>query len=678
MQQPDPITLEVVRGSLVSTVLQMRATLMRTAYAPILYETKDFSCGLVTADGELAAMSEDFSGHVFAMALGLTAALDKFGNEIHPGDVLASNDPYTGGTHLNDIAFYTPFFADGKPLLFIAVRAHHQDVGGATPGSFSGQDTEIYQEGVRIVPVKIKERGKLNQALWDVLFANMRLQVEREGDALAMMDTAHVAEQSISELCQKYGPDTVRACLYNSMDSAEETMRQRISELPDGVYRYEQYMDCSGLSPDPMPIKAKLTIERDTMTVDFTGSAPQVVGPMNCGIPVTMGGVFVGVKSWLDPKTPVNGGTFRPLKFVVPEGSCLAAELPAPVGGCWELYRQLESTMAGLFSQIIPENLGAEVPGGVNHIYIAGYDGLRDKPYILYDYPQGGTPATSDTDGATGIVSYDAGDIPAAQPTESIEQRQPLFIESLAASTDREGPGSRISGYGVTRRVRILSDSGQLSVMTDRGIIPPWGSGGADSGSTNSVTLIRDGEELQPSELQCKVKGFPLQKDDVVLMQVTAGGGVGDPLERDPELTRSEVRDGYITPQRARDVYGVAIDDGTVDYARTDELRRELRDRRQYVELTESPQDDFDERGCRLCALNPETAAKIEVSDGDMLEFVSGVTAPLRAWVRFSDDVPAGAVQMGPIGRGILRATPGDRIRVRKLNLMTVNTSSSS
>ena len=170
----DPITLEVVRGSLVATALQMRATLIRTAYAPIIYETLDFSCGLLTADGELAAMSEDFSGHVFAMALGLKDARDKFAGSIHPGDVIAVNDPYTGGTHMNDTAFYTPFFSDGDILLFIAVRAHWADVGGATPGSFSGQDTEIYQEGMRIVPVKIIERGRRNDGLWDVLFANMR------------------------------------------------------------------------------------------------------------------------------------------------------------------------------------------------------------------------------------------------------------------------------------------------------------------------------------------------------------------------------------------------------------------------------------------------------------------------------------------------------------------------
>ena len=241
MRDIDPITLEVIRGSLVSTVLQMRVTLVRTAYAPILYETRDFSCGLMIGGGELLAMSEDIAGHVFAMANGLGAVLEKFKDDIHPGDVLAVNDPYTGGTHLNDIAFYTPFFVDGKLLMFIAVRAHHSDVGGATPGSFSGQDTEIYQEGVRIVPVKIIEKGQINGALWDVLFANMRLPDEREGDVLAMLDTARVAEESIGDLFAKYGPATVQECIKALMDRAEQGMRERIAMLPDGEYYYEHY-----------------------------------------------------------------------------------------------------------------------------------------------------------------------------------------------------------------------------------------------------------------------------------------------------------------------------------------------------------------------------------------------------------------------------------------------------
>ncbi len=673
MEQLDPITLEVVRGALVSTVLQMRATLVRTAYAPILYETRDFSCGLMTSQGELGAMSEDFSGHVFAMALGLNAARAKFGDDIHPGDVLASNDPYTGGTHLNDIAFYTPYFADGKVLLYIGVRAHHADVGGATPGSFSGQDTEIYQEGVRIVPVKLIERGVLNQALWDVLFANMRLAEERAGDALAMLDTARVAEAGIAELCDKYGPDTVNACINTQLDTAEQTMRQRISELPDGEYYYEHYMDNSGLAPEPLPIKVKMAVEGDAITFDFTGSEPQVYGPMNCGIPVTQGGAFVVVKSWLDPKTPVNGGTFRPLRFVIPEGSCLAAQLPAAVGGCWEIFRQLQSAVVGLFSQVMPDEPGGENLGTGMHRYLAGYDTLRDRPYILYDYPGGGAPASADTDGSTGTNPYDAGDMPMAQPAESIEQRQPLLVESLEVLTDREGAGYRRSGFTVGRKVRVLSETAQLSVMTDRATIPPYGAAGAPPGYPNTSTVIRDGKEIQPSSLPGKVKGFPMKQGDVLLMRATAGGGVGDPLDREVWLVMKDVIAGYITPRRAAEVYGVAIQDGHVDRAKTDALRGQKRKERHYFKVIEAATDEFDERGCRICLISSIVAVKIGVTDGDMVEYIGRNAAPLRAWAKIDDGADGDGVSMGPIGQSILGVSAPDQVLLRPMKINTAD-----
>ena len=671
----DPITLEVVRGSLVATALQMRATLIRTAYAPIIYETLDFSCGLLTAEGELAAMSEDFSGHVFAMALGLKDTQAKFADDIHPGDVIAVNDPYTGGTHMNDTAFYTPFFFDGDILLFIGVRAHWADVGGATPGSFSGQDTEIYQEGMRIVPVKIVERGKRNQGLWDVLFANMRGQEEREGDALAMLDTARVAEMRIGELCHKYGGDTIRQCLKVLLDSAEETMRERVRELPDGECYYEQYMDNSGLSPEPLPIKGKLTVEGDSMTFDFTGSAPQVVGPMNCGLPVTQGGVFVVAKSWLDPKTPVNGGTFRPVRFVIPEGSCLAAQLPAAVGGCWEVYRQMESCVVGLISQIMPHEPGGETTGTTNHVYVAGYDPVRGRSYILYEYPMGGTPATVDTDGATGTFGYDCGEMACVYPAESAEQRQPLLIEGLEAQPGGEGAGFRRSGFGVIRRVRVLVEGSQLNVMSDRSVIPPWGALGAPAGTVNSVTVLRDGRELDPSPLPGKVKSFPLKPGDVVVMKGSAGGGVGDALSRELERVGKDVLEGYVSMERARDVYGVVFENGSPDPVRTERLREKLRSQRFYLRIVEATADEFDDRGCRVGVISREAAARIGVVDGDMMEHISDAPAPIRSWARVDEGLASDELPLGPIGQSILQVVPGDEVWVRRLQIRTVDAS---
>jgi N-methylhydantoinase B len=237
MKKVDSITLAVVEGALFATVREMRVTLIRTSYAPILYETHDFSCCLLSRRGEIMALSlDDVPLHTFPMAVQMKTVFEKFGDEIYPGDVIMMNDPFTGGTHLNDVAIVVPFFFENSLVLFIGIRAHWGDVGGATPGSFSGRDTEIYQEGIRIPPVKIYDKGKPNQSFLDVLFANVRFVQDRKGDFLAMLDTSRTAERRLSEICEKYGVMTVLECLDTLLDTTEERMRTAISKLPDGEY----------------------------------------------------------------------------------------------------------------------------------------------------------------------------------------------------------------------------------------------------------------------------------------------------------------------------------------------------------------------------------------------------------------------------------------------------------
>ena len=675
MKSIDPITLAVVEGSITDIVAQMRATLIRTAYAPILYDTHDLSCAMLSAAGELVGISEgEFTGHVMPMAWEVPGFLKKFGDRIYPGDVIMVNDPYTGGSHLNDVAFYAPFFAEGKLLVFIAVRAHFADVGGATPGSFSGQDTEIYQEGVRIPPVKLLEKGELNQGLWEVVFANMRLQDEREGDALAMLDTLRVGEMRVSELCAKYGAGTIEQCFTTLLDRGERTLRERIAELPPGQYYYEQYVDNGGLSPEPLPIKVKMTIDSDSLQFDFTGSSPTIVGPTNCGPAVTEGAVFVVVKSWLDPKSRISGGAFRPLRFIIPEGSILSATLPTPVGGVWEIYRPVESAIVGLFSQILPDHAGGENMGGSNHVFISGYDSLRGKTYILYEYPMGGNPGTSISDGSSAHHPYDGGDVPTVHPAESVEQQMPVLIESVCLPTNAEAPGQYRSGLGAVLRVKILSQTGQLNVMSDRAIIPPWGASGGYPGSCNAFTVVRDGKEIQPAPLPGKVKSFPLLSGDTVVVRATAGGGVGDPLDRETEMVLRDMHQGYITEQRVRDVYGVVTENGQVDASKTRELRQELKNQRRYYEVSDSPMDEVDSRGCRLCFLTLQVAGQLGVKNGDMVEYVAESGPPLRAWVQIAEGQLEGDVPIGPIGREILKVKGGDRVWVRSLTTHAVVT----
>ena len=225
----------------------------------------------------------DFSGHVFSLQLGLAPILEKFGGRMQPGDVYMFNDPYTGGTHMNDIAFYKPHFIKDRIILFETVRAHWSDVGGATPGSFSGQDTEIFQEGVRIPPVKLVDQGKVNEDLWDLLFANVRLADEQEGNALAMLDSVNVGENHINELCEKYSTEVIEECRNTMLDRAEQTLKEEIGKLTPGEYYIEHYCDNTGITPDPVPIRIRMTVQDESLKFDFTGTAPEFEGPMNIG-----------------------------------------------------------------------------------------------------------------------------------------------------------------------------------------------------------------------------------------------------------------------------------------------------------------------------------------------------------------------------------------------------------
>ncbi|MBI2847709.1 MAG: hydantoinase B/oxoprolinase family protein [Chloroflexi bacterium] len=666
MKEIDPITLEVVRGSFNSTVAQMRATLVRTGYSPALALRYDYSCGLLSPAGEVIGMSEDFAGHVFAMSLGLVPSLKKFGDQIYPGDVIAMNDPYVGGTHLNDVVFYTPYFADGRLIMFIGVRAHWQDIGGSTPGSYTGRAGEIFEEGLRIPPVKIIEKGKRNQGLWDLLFTNVRNRDERQGDALAMLDTTHVAEMRLAELCAKYGAEVIEKCRDAILDGAERVMRQRISELPSGEYHYEHYMDNDGTSDKPIPIKVKLKIEGDTMTFDFTGTAPQSRGPTNGGPPIAPSGVFVIVKSWLDPKTPVSGGSFRPLKFVLPEGTIVNAKFPAAVGGCWGLFRSIFGAVIGLFSQVIPDKAVGDVFGEANHTYITGRDPASGEYFILYESPMGGYPGTSENDGSTGSKLWDVGGI-CIYPAEFAERFFPVLMEGAEARMDGEAAGYHRSAFGITRKIRVLIDC-QLSIMADKTAIPPFGVAGGYAGSLNSFAVIRNGVEIDPSpDVPGRVRAFPLQAGDVVVMKAAGGGGVGDPLDRDVELVKQDVLDGYLSPARARQVYGVVIEKGKADSVQIKKLRQQLRKQRHYLKVVASETDSFDARGLRLCAMSRSDAARLGVVDDDLVEYAPKAGAPLRAWVSVVDDLPRGELPIGPVGRSILKARAGDTVEIRSL-----------
>jgi len=663
----DPITLEVVREALSSIVREMRVTLVRTAYSSILYEGEDFSCVLMDRHAQIVAMSrgQDHPLHIVPISWSMKAVHERFGDDINPGDIFLHNDPYTGGTHLNDVAMIYPMFAPasagqpGELFLFPVVRAHWGDVGGMSPGSLSGRATEIYQEGVRIPPIRIVERGRPNQAALDLIFANMRGPREREGDFRAMIGTCRKAAERVETLVARYSHATLQACVTELLDRAEQRMRQRIRELPPGQYAYEAYLEGGHDHLEPLRVRATVSVSGDGVTVDLTGTSAQTAGPTNVGPAMAPTGAFTILKAFLDPGGEINSGAFRPLTVIAPEGTIVNALRPAPCGGMVEVKYCVESAVMGALSQAIAGKVTGDLKGGGNHCYVGGPD------FIFYEYPAGGTGGWDGGDGNNAVRTFTESDITTIQPVEAVEQKYPLRVERCELRPDSGGAGTFRGGLGLVREVRVLAPSAQLSVLAEKSLLRPYGVCAGHGGAPNRFYVRRDGAEVEPSPLPGKVSAFPLVRDDVVVMASSGGGGYGDPIARDPALVVADVTQGVVTPAAAEAVYGVVIAAGALDVTATSERRRQLSASRVTVQIALA--GDLDESRTRMVALDAATAQRLGVTRGDVVELVNPVGAPVRCWVASVVDGQAQRAGVSVITLSMLSIDPGDSIEIRTL-----------
>lgn len=662
----DPITLEIIQEAMISVVREMRANLIATAYSSIIYEAHDFSCVLMDGTGQIIAQAEDNPSHIFPIPWSVRAMRDRFGDDIHPGDVFLHNDPYTGGTHLNDIAMVYPVFSAERLVLFPVVRAHWGDVGGTTAGSISGKSTEIFQDGIRIPVLKVANRGVLDESVLDLLFANMRVPRERRGDFLSTWGTCQVAERRISEIMAKFGVDTVEEAMRRLLDRAERRMRRRIAALPDGDYAYEHYLDPVGSAGEPVKARVRVEVCGDAITVDFAGSSPQVAGPLNSGAAVAATGAFIVLKAFLDPAKPINHGNFRPITVRVPEGTFLNASYPASCAGSSEVRNAAISAVLGAMGQAVPERITGDIKGTSNHIYIAGLDPRDGEPFLFYEYPAGGTGGFPEADGNNVVRNFAEGDFGSIQPAEAVEHEAPLLIERCEVRTDSCGAGRHRGGFGLRRDIRVLVDGASLSVVSEKNILPPFGVFGGMPGAPNQFMVLRDGREVPPSDTPGKVAGFRLHQGDVVSVRTSGGGGWGDPLDRDPALVLADLRDGYLTAETARSAFGVIVRDGQLDEVGTTLLRRELRaGRLRFCLVFEA--EPADAIGRRVCGLAPAAIARLGAKVGDPVEIVGAAGPALRAWVRTDLDLPFDAIRLGSLAQSILRVSLGGALEVRPL-----------
>ncbi len=663
----DPITLEVLREAFASIVREMRVTLVRTAYSSVLYEGEDFSCVLMDGDAQIVSMSkgQDHPLHIVPIAWSMKAVGEKFGDDIHPGDMFLHNDPYTGGTHLNDVALIYPLFADGEMFVFPVVRAHWGDVGGMSPGSLSGGATEIFQEGVRIPPIRIIDRGRPNAAALELIFANMRGPRERKGDFDAMIGTCMKAAERVEGLAARYGVPTVRGAVELLMDRAEQRMRRAIGQLRDGEYLYEAHLESGRERLEPLTVRAKVTVAGDRITVDLTGTSPQTAGPTNVGPAMAPTGAFTIIKSFLDPGSDVNSGAFRPLTIITPPGTIVNANPPAPCGGMVEVKYCVETAVMGALAPALDGRIVGDLKGGGNHCYVGGPHPATGETFIFYEYPAGGTGGHADGDGNNTVRAWTESDMTTIQPIEAVEQLYPVRVEATTLRENSGGPGRWRGGLGLTRAVRIQAPSTTLSVLAEKAVLPPFGVCGGEPGARNRFWVQRDGQGISPSPLPGKVGGFPLLPGDLLLMESSGGGGFGDPLERDPALVVADVAEGYVTRDAAEATYGLVWSGDAVDAGATARRRESQRTARPRVRVKTA---DFAAAVGRGIRIDAESARRLGVTEGAVVELVNPRGAPLRAWVA---SVTPGNGQCAEIAADALRMlaiTEGALLEIRAVH----------
>ena len=536
----DAIALEVMRHALSSVAEEMNANLIRSAYSPNIKERRDCSSAIFDADGEMIAQAESIPVHLGAMPYSVAAAVIGF-PEMEAGDVVVLNDPYAGGAHLPDVTFVAPVFAEGALVAFVANRAHHADVGGKEPGSLAGDTREIYQEGLRIPPVRLWKRGALDGELMRLILLNVRTPEERWGDLQAQHAACAIGIERMAELFREYGGGRLSEGMRAISDYSERRMRAAIEALPDGSASFEDVLDGDGVTEDPIPLRVQIRIDGGEIVVDFGGSSPQVAGPVNAVEAVTASASFYAIRALTDPGIPANAGCYRPIRVEAPAGTIVNCLAPAPVvGGNLETSQRMVDVILGAFGRLVPERAIAACQGTMNNAAIGGIDPRTGLAYSLYETIGGGTGARLDRDGIDGIHSHMTNTL--NTPIEALEIAYPLRVERYELRAGSAGAGRHRGGLGIRRDIRCIGHDARVSFLTDRRSSRPYGIAGGEPGIRGENLLIRNGERIE-----LPAKGTTsMESGDIISIRTPGGGGYGDPQSRASESTRRDTREGRL------------------------------------------------------------------------------------------------------------------------------------
>ena len=539
----DHTQLALLRGALRAAADEMDTVLKLTAFSPVIAEGNDRASGVFdpTTGGVVAQGEDGLPGFVGNMQFAVQHVIATV-KELSDGDVVIVNDPYECGTHLMDVKLVAPVFVEGTLVAFVANTGHWPDVGGSVPGGFSARASEIYQEGIRIPPLKLIDCGRLNEPMRDLMIANMRIPEERLGDLDAQLNALERGRRRVAGEAKRFGVAGVKRGINEIADRCEQAMRRRLSELPEGRYEFEDFLDNDGIVDAPLFIKLAMEIRDGTILFDFSGSSPRCLGPMNNPASNTKSACFVALKHAF-PDIPINEGSLRPVKFRIPDNSFLCARFPSPTSGSSaEVCQRIIDVCFGAFAKAFPNQSYAQAFSTSSNLGIGGSDPETGRPYVLYIYLGGGLGANAQSDGlSNSTATHSTARVP---PMEVIEHTYPFRVRRYALRTNSGGAGRFRGGLGIELELELLRGEAVASVVADRTRQGPRGAKGGRDGSPARFRFICGGKVHEPS-FGGKDQDIKLRPGDRIIIETPGGGGWGYPAERAPASVVADTARGY-------------------------------------------------------------------------------------------------------------------------------------
>jgi len=570
MSKLDPITREIMQHALASAADEMAMALYRTAYSTIVRDCLDYSTSLCNAEGEMIAQGVTLPLHLGAVPFAMETLFHKFGDTMEPGDIFILNDPFEGGMHIPDIFIVKPIFWDGQRVAMAVSVAHHLDMGGRLPGSSASDNTEIFQDGLRIPWLKLYRRGEPDEAIFALIRANVRIPQMTIGDIRAQLAACHIGERAIHDLIQRYGVDTFTICARDLIAYTERLMRTEIASWPDGTATFTDYMDSDGVGGPAVRIQVTVTVDGDSLTADFTGTDLQVRGALNSTLSFTASAVALCVRAALREDIPNTAGMFKPLKIIAPAGTVVNGVMPAASSMRGMTGYRTVDTVFGALAGLLPDRILAACEGGNSIVIIAGERENKSR-YVFYELLSGTWGARPDRDGNDGLCN--PSNMASNIPIEQAESEYPVRIERYGFVRNSGGIGQFRGGLAIEREWCLLSGDAHLTIRSDRRDHLPYGLYGGKPGTPSiNVLYHQDGQDILPTMISTSIKA-----GERLYHRQPGGGGWGDPLKRLAADVARDVKNDKVSPAAALDLYGVVLDKDTLeaDDAATTELRQQ-------------------------------------------------------------------------------------------------------